>query len=73
MKYIHRCEVLKEAILEPLGISSFWLSKDKFIQQTCISEIRKGKRRATANSVLRLVWHVGASVNSRLASRMITI
>ena len=61
LKNIHPGEVLKEELLEPLGISAYRLSKETFIPQTRISEIVKGKRRITADTALRLSLYFGTS------------
>lgn len=61
LKNIHPGEVLKEAFLEPLGITAYRLSKDTFIPQTRISEILKGRRRVTADSALRFAKYFGTS------------
>ncbi len=51
LKNIHPGEILKEEFLDPIGISAYRLSKETFIPQTSISEIKKKKRRITADPV----------------------
>ncbi|MCE7055141.1 HigA family addiction module antitoxin [Algoriphagus sp. AGSA1] len=51
---IHPGEILNLEFLEPLGITAYRLSKDLGIPQTRVSEIRKGNRRITADTALRL-------------------
>ena len=58
---IHPGEVLVEEFLIPLNISAYRLSKDVDIPQTRISQIRKGKRRVTADTALRLCSYFGNS------------
>ena len=62
LKNIHPGEVLLEEFLKPLEISAYRLSKDTFIPQTRISQIVKGRRKITADSVLRLSNYFGVSV-----------
>ncbi|MCY7286268.1 MAG: HigA family addiction module antidote protein [Cyanobacteria bacterium CAN_BIN43] len=47
-------EILRLEFLEPLGITSYRLSKDIGVAQTRISEILSGKRSITADTALRL-------------------
>ena len=58
---IHPGEILKEEFLIPLKISAYKLSSDINIPQTRISEILKGKKRITADTVLRLSNYFGNS------------
>ena len=58
---VHPGEVLLYEFLEPLGISSYRLSKDLKIPQTRVSQIIKGKRRITADTALRLSKYFGTS------------
>jgi len=51
---IHPGEILRLEFLEPLGITSYRLSKDIGVAQTRISEILSGKRSITADTALRL-------------------
>lgn len=61
LKNIHPGEILKEEFLTPLEISAYRLSKDIGIPQTRISEIIKGKRGISADTVLRLSKYFGNS------------
>ena len=61
LKNIHPGEVLLEEFLVPLGISAYKLAKDINIPQTRVSEILKGNRRITADTVLRLSKYFGNS------------
>jgi addiction module HigA family antidote len=61
IKNIHPGEILLEEFLIPLEISAYRLSKDIAIPQTRISEIIKGNRRITADTVLRLSKYFGNS------------
>ena len=58
---IHPGEVLSEEFLKPLEITAYRLSKDTEIPQTRISQIKKGKRRITADTALRLSSYFGNS------------
>lgn len=58
---IHPGDILKLDFLEPLGITSYRLSKDLGVAQTRISEILAGKRSITADTALRLSRYFGNS------------
>ena len=58
---IHPGIILKDDFLIPLKITVSNLSKDLEIPQTRISQIIKGKRRITADTVLRLSSYFGNS------------
>jgi addiction module HigA family antidote len=51
---IHPGEILRLEFLEPLGITSYRLSKDIGVAQTRISGILSGKRSITVDTALRL-------------------
>ncbi|MBS3773995.1 MAG: HigA family addiction module antidote protein [Bacteroidales bacterium] len=51
---IHPGEILVEEFLRPMDISAYRLAKEVGISQTRISQIIKGKRRATADTASRL-------------------
>jgi len=55
-------EILEEEFLIPMGISPYKLAKDINISATRVSEIIKGKRRITIDTVLRLSKYFGNSV-----------
>lgn len=61
LKNIHPGEILLEAFLVPLEITSHRLCKDLKVPQTRISEIIKGNRRITAVTALRLSQYFGNS------------
>jgi len=52
---IHPGEILLEEFLQPLGISSYRLSKDIEVTQTRISEITHDKRSITADTALLIL------------------
>lgn len=58
---IHPGEVLDEEFLKPLKFTAYKLSKDLNIPQTRISEFVKGRRRATADTALRLSKYFGTT------------
>ncbi|MDB4923584.1 HigA family addiction module antitoxin [Mucilaginibacter sp.] len=51
---IHPWEILQEEFLIPLNITPYRLAKETKIPQTRVSEIIKGNRGITADTVLRL-------------------
>lgn len=61
LKNILPGEILLEAFLVPLEITSNRLCKDLKVPQTRISEIIKGNRRITADTALRLSQYFGDS------------
>lgn len=61
--YIHPGEVLENEFLVPLEFTAYRLSKETFISQTRVSQILKGKRRITADTVLRLSMYFGTTAN----------
>jgi antitoxin HigA-1 len=58
---IHPGEILRLDFLEPMGITSYRLSKDIGVAQTRMSEILAGKRSITADTALRLSRYFGNS------------
>jgi addiction module HigA family antidote len=54
LKNIHPGEVLKEEILEPMGISVYRLAKETGLSQTRIRQIVKGERSITAKTAVKL-------------------
>ena len=46
--------ILYEEFMEPLGITSYKLSKELKVQQTAIGQIIKGRRKITVDMALRL-------------------
>ena len=54
LKNIHPGEVLKEEFLEPMGISVYRVSKETGLSQTRLSQVIKGKRRMSAETVVKL-------------------
>jgi len=58
---IHPGEILQQEFLEALNISACRLAKELKIPQTRVSEIIKGRRRITADTVLRLSKFFGNS------------
>ncbi len=61
LQNIHPGEILRLEFLEPLGITSYRLSKDIGVAQTRISEILAEKRSITADTALRLSRYFGNS------------
>lgn len=61
LKIIHPGEVLKEEFLKPMNISSYRLAKEIDVPKTRISQIIKGKRRITVDTVLRLAKFFGTT------------
>ena len=53
--------ILHDEFMEPLGISSYRLSKEIKVQQTAISQIINGSRRITVDMALRLSRYFGNS------------
>jgi antitoxin HigA-1 len=53
--------ILREEFMEPLGITSYKLSKEIKVQQTAISQIINGSRRITVDMALRLSRYFGNS------------
>jgi antitoxin HigA-1 len=53
--------ILHEEFMEPLGITSYKLSKEIKVQQTAVSQIINGKRRITVDMALRLSRYFGNS------------
>jgi addiction module HigA family antidote len=53
--------ILYEEFMEPLGITSYRLSKEIKVQQTAISQIIKGNRRITVDMALRFSRYFGNS------------
>jgi len=53
--------ILHEEFMEPLGITSYKLSKEIKVQQTAISQILKGSRRISVDMALRLSRYFGNS------------
>jgi addiction module HigA family antidote len=61
MPPVHPGEILREAFLEPLGVSDYALAKAIHVPQTRISAIVSGRRRITADTGLRLARFFGMS------------
>jgi len=53
--------ILKEEFMDPLGITSYRLSKEIKVQQTAVSQIINGSRRITVGMALRLSRYFGNS------------
>jgi addiction module HigA family antidote len=53
--------ILYEEFMEPLGITSYRLSKEIKVQQTAVSHIINGSRKITVNMALRLSRYFGNS------------
>jgi len=53
--------ILHDEFMEPLGITSYKLSKEIKVQQTAISQIINGNRRITVDMALRLSRYFGNS------------
>ncbi len=53
--------ILRDEFMEPLGITSYKLSKEIKVQQTAISQIINGNRRITVDMALRLSRYFGNS------------
>jgi len=53
--------ILYEEFMEPLGITSYKLSKEIKVQQTAISQIINGNRRITVDMALRFSRYFGNS------------
>jgi addiction module HigA family antidote len=53
--------ILYEEFMEPLGITSYRLSKEIKVQQTAVSQIINGRRRISAVMALRLSRYFGNS------------
>jgi len=53
--------ILRDEFMEPLGITSYRLSKEIKVQQTAVSQIINGSRRITVDMALRLSRYFGNS------------
>jgi len=53
--------ILKKEFMEPLGITTYRLSKEIKVQQTAVSQIINGSRRITVDMALRLSRYFGNS------------
>jgi len=53
--------ILKKEFMEPLGITTYRLSKEIKVQQTAVSQIISGSRRITVGMALRLSRYFGNS------------
>ena len=53
--------ILREEFMEPLGITTYKLSKEIKVQQTAVSQIINGNRRITVNMAIRLSRYFGNS------------
>ena len=58
---VHPGEVLKEAFLDPLGITRYKLAKTIGVQPTRIGEICAGRRAITADTAVRLARALGTT------------
>jgi antitoxin HigA-1 len=58
---IHPGEILLEDFLKPMNITAYRLAKETRIDQTRISEILKGKRALSIDTVLRFAKFFGNS------------
>ena len=54
-------EVFKEEFLEPMGITSYMLVKEIFVDPPRIAAIIKGKRKITADTAMRLSRFFGTT------------
>jgi len=53
--------ILREEFMEPLGITTYRLSKEIKVQQTAVSQIINGSRKITVGMALRLSRYFGNS------------
>ncbi|MCY3713574.1 MAG: HigA family addiction module antitoxin [Gemmatimonadetes bacterium] len=58
---IHPGEILKEAFLEPLGLSQYRVAVDISVPPRRINEIVHGKHAISADTALRLVRYIGTT------------
>jgi antitoxin HigA-1 len=58
---IHPGEILKEDVLEPLGLSVNQLAKALAVDTPRLNEIIRGRRGITADTALRLARYLGTS------------
>ncbi|MGO5204814.1 HigA family addiction module antitoxin [Parolsenella catena] len=63
-------ELLKEEFLEPMGITRYRLAKETGIPAQRIGQIVLGRRRVTADTVLRLCRYFGLSDGYWLRAQM---
>ena len=61
MPPIHPGEILKEAFLEPLGLSQYRVAVDISVPPHRINEIVHGKRAISADTALRLARYFGTT------------
>ena len=58
---VHPGEILREDLLEPLGVSINRLGRDLRVPVTRVSEIVNGRRGVTADTALRLARYFGTT------------
>jgi addiction module HigA family antidote len=58
---IHPGEILKEDVLEPLGLSVNQLAKSLAVDAARLNEIVRGRRGITADTALRLSRYLGTT------------
>jgi addiction module HigA family antidote len=61
MRPIHPGEILKEDVLETMGLSANALARELRVPVTRISEILHGRRAITADTALRLARYLGTT------------
>ena len=58
---VHPGEILREAILEPLGLSVYKLAGALKVPRSRINDIARGRRAITADTALRLARYFGTT------------
>ena len=61
LRPVHPGEILREEVLNPLGLSANALARELRVPVTRISEILHGRRAITADTALRLARYLGTT------------
>jgi addiction module HigA family antidote len=64
---IHPGEILKTEFMEPLGLSSYRLSKELHVSAPRVNDLVRGKRSITADTAMRLSAYFGCSAQFCIA------
>jgi addiction module HigA family antidote len=67
---IHPGDILKTEFMEPLGLSSYRLTKDLHVSAPRINDLVRGKRSITADTAMRLGTYFGTSAQLWLGLQM---
>ena len=67
---IHPGDILKTEFMEPLGLSSYRLSKELHVSAPRVNDLVRGKRSITADTAMRLGTYFGTSAQLWLGLQM---